>query len=202
MNEVTLYLLNTSLVKDKYDFVLSFIDKSRKEKAMKFVQEKDRLLSLGAAYLLKKYLPEGDIKETKSGKPYLEGGPYFNVSHSNALVTLALSYTRDVGVDAELIDESRVDAISYVLKGEEKKISDPKALFQIWSNKESLIKCISTGLKDIKSVDGLPLEGVRKVNNEAYFSKSSIYDGYSLSVTLKGDEPFNININHIDVLEE
>ena len=72
----------------------------------------------------------------------------------------------------------------------------------MWSNKESLIKCRSTGLKDIKNVNGLPLEGIRTIDGEEFFSKSMVYEGYSLSVTLKGNEPFNINIKQVDILED
>ena len=201
MNKVDVYILNTSLVKDNYVFLLSFVDSKRKDKALRYVHENDRYLSLGAGYLIKKYLPNKEIKETESGKPYLEGGPYFNISHSKDLVVMAFSNARDVGVDIEFIDSNRVDAIAYVLTSEEKGIVDANTLFQIWSNKESLIKCTSTGLKDIKSVNGLPLEGVRKVNNESYYTKSSLYNGYSLSVTLKGNEPFNIDINSINSLD-
>ena len=201
MNTVDVFILNASLIKDNYDFVLSFVDKNRKEKALKYVHENDRYLSLGAGYLLKKYLPKGEIKENENGKPYLDNGPYFNISHSKEYVVLAISNTRALGVDIEYIDSNRVDAVEYVLTKEEKDIVDPKTLFMIWSNKESLIKCNSNGLKDIKDVSGLPLEGVRKVNDECYYTRSTIYDNYALSVTLKGKEPFEINKINIVYLE-
>ena len=151
---------------------------------------------------MKKYLPEGDIEVTSSGKPYLANGPFFNVSHSGEYIVLVAYKDRDVGVDIEKINENRLDGIRFVLNQEEKSISDADTLFQIWSNKESLIKCLSTGLKDIKSVSGLPLEGKRTVEGQDYYTKSTIYDGYSLSVTLKGEEPFDINIESISALEE
>ena len=198
MNKVTLYLLNISLVKNNYDFICSFIDKNRLEKANRYVQEKDRLLSLGASYLLKKYLPSGDIKETKSGKPYLEDGPYFNISHSNEYIVLAVSSSHDIGVDIEYIDEKRMNSIKFVLTDKEKDIDDSNTLFRIWTNKESLVKCVSTGLKDIKSVDGLPLEGVRVFNNEEYYSRSFIKDNYSISVALRSSEYFDIE--KIDII--
>lgn len=201
MDNVTIYILNNSLVKDNYASVFSFVDEDRKEKANKIINERDRLLSLGAGYLLKKYLPKGEIKKTSSGKPYLVNGPLFNVSHSEEYVVLVFHHTRDVGVDIELINKTRLEAIRFTLCEEEKKITDLETLFRIWSNKESLVKCISTGLKDIKNVNGLPLEGSRVIEGEDYYTKSMIYDGYSLSLTLKGKEPFNINIKNISAIE-
>lgn len=198
MDKVDLYILNTKLVLDKYDFVLSFVDPSRKEKALKYLNKKDRLLSLGGSYLLRRYLPKGNIKESINGKPYLEDGPYFNISHSGEYVVLAVHPFRDVGVDIQQINVDKIKTIKYVLNESEKDINDPETLFKIWSNKESLIKCMSSSLKDIKSINGLPLNGKRVFLNNSYYSASDIYDGYSLSITLKGESSFKTNINIID----
>ena len=50
-------------------------------------------------------------------------------------------------------------------------------------------------------MNGLPLEGMRLIIDECYYVKSMLYDDYSLSVTLRGKEPFNININQVNILE-
>lgn len=200
MDKVTIYLLHTSLIQDNLSFVMSFVSTKRKEKADNLSFEKDKLLSLGAGYLLKKYLPKGEIKEKENGKPYIEDGPYFNLSHSGEYVILAIHQSRDVGIDIQKIDENRTSTVLYVLNDEEKKIDDLKALFQIWSNKESLIKCISSGLKDIKRVDGLPLEGIRTIDNAEYYTKSMIHGDYSISLTLKGKDSFKTLIQPIRVL--
>ena len=202
MIEITIRILHISLIKQNFSFVLSYVDKSRKEKAERFKNEKDQLLSLGAAYLMKKYLPNEEIKIMDTGKPYSANGPFFNVSHSGEYVAFASSKTSEVGIDIERIDENKLDGIRYVLDEEEKKISDSSVLFQIWSNKESLIKCSSNGLKDIKKVKGLPLNGKRIINGQSYYTKSVIYNGYSLSLTLKQEEPFDIKIENINSLEE
>ena len=201
MNIVDVYILNTHLIKNNFDSVLNYVDANRRVKALKFVQEKDQLLSLGAGYLIKKYLPNEDIKETKTGKPYFENGPFFNISHSGEYVVLVIHKTRDVGVDIERINKNKLDAIKYVLSDKEKGVIDTNTLFLMWSNKESLIKCLSTGIQDIKIVSGLPLEGIRSINNEDFYTKSQIYDNYSLSITLKGNEPFNTRIKPITNLE-
>lgn len=202
MVEVLIRILDISLVKQNQSFVMSFVDEKRNEKASRFKNEKDQLLSLGAGYLMKKYLPSGEIKETESGKPYLKNCPFFNISHSGQYVALAIHPSRDIGIDIERIDEKKLDGIRYVLNQEEQKVVDTNTLFQIWSNKESLIKCLSSGLKDIKSVNGLPLEGERVVKGQNYFTKSMIYNGYSLAITLKEKEPFVVKIENINILEE
>ena len=202
MVEVIIRTLHISLIKQNRFFVECYVDPSRKAKAEKFINEKDQLLSLGAGYLMKKYLPKGDIQISSSGKPFLFNGPFFNISHSGEYVVFASHQSRDVGIDIERIDENKLDGIRYVLDQEEEKVSDITTLFQIWSNKESTAKCISTGIKDIKAIKGLPLEGLRNIEGNDYYTKSTIYDGYSLSITLKGNEPFIVKIEPLHSLEE
>ena len=201
MDQLNIYILNTTLVKRHLSFIYSFVDEKRREKAERYAHEKDQLLSFGAGYLLKKYLPEGEIKEMENGKPYLENGPFFNISHSGEYVVLVIHPTKEVGIDIEKIDENRVSTIRFVLNEDEKKTNDITNLFQIWSNKESLAKCTSTGLKDIRDINGLPLEGKRTINGEDYYSKAMVYDGCSLAVSLKGKEPFDINIHRVDAIK-
>ena len=201
MDQLNLYILNTALVKRHLSFISSFVDIKRRRKAERYVNEKDQLLSFGAGYLLKKYLPSGEIKEMENGKPYLEGGPFFNISHSGEYVVLAIHPTKEVGIDIENIDENRVSTIRFVLNEDEKKTEDTTTLFQIWSSKESLSKCISTGLKDLKNISGLPLNGNRTINGEEYYVKSIVYNNYSLAVSLKGKEPFDINIIQVENIE-
>ena len=202
MDEAMVYILHTLQVKNHFSFVSNFVDIQRKEKAERYMNEKDQLLSFGAGYLLKKYLPNKEIKYTESGKPYLESGPCFNLSHSGEYVVLAIHPSREVGIDIERINKNKIDGIQFVLNDDEKSISDIEMLFKIWSNKESLIKCTSTGLKDIKNVSGLPPEGMRIVLEETYYLKSMIYEGYSLSLALKGKEPFNMNTIEVEIIDE
>jgi phosphopantetheinyl transferase len=192
MEKVKLYVLHSSLVKENYNLIYSFVSELRRKKADKFINEKDKLLSLGAAYLIKKYLPSEDIKEMANGKLFLPDGPFFNISHSEELIVLAVHESRDVGVDIEKIDDRHIGAIKYVLNDEERNIDDTEKLFMMWSNKESLVKCVSTGLLDIKKVNALPLVGCRELSCNSYYSISKIYNGYSLSITLKGKEPFEV----------
>ena len=201
MAYLTVYILNTSQVKEHLAYILSLLDKGRIEKANKFVNEKDQLQCLGAGYLIKKYLPHKEILEYENGKPYFIGGPFFNISHSGNFVALAIHKTNEVGIDIEKIDEKKIEAIKFTLNESEKQVNDTESLFRMWSNKESLIKCMSSNLNDIKKLNGLPLEGLRIVNGESYYCKTMIYNGYSLSVTLKQEESFGIDINQIEIKE-
>ena len=200
-NIVNIYVIHSKIVKDNFSLLLNYIDQNRREKSLKYIYEKDKLLSIGSSYLLKKYLNNGQIKETPNGKPYIENGPLFNLSHSGEYSVLAIHPLKEIGVDIERIDINKLDAIKYTLSEEEKNELNPETLFRMWSNKESLIKCIGSSLNDIKKVPGLPLSGERSLHGNKYFTKSLNYDGYSLSVTLSGNEEFDILINKVEKIE-
>ena len=202
MSEIVVYLLHIDFIKEYSSALFSLCDDARKAKAERFIQEKDRLLCIGAGYLLKRFLPTDDIQIGPTGKPYLLEGPFFNLSHSGEYVVLCINKAREVGVDIERINLNKIDGIRFVLSEKEKQIDDEESLFRMWTNKESLTKCIGSGIKNIKSVNGLPLEGKRLFHSETYYTASAIYQGHALSVTLKGEEPFQISINQITAMED
>ena len=199
MNELIVYILDTLQIKNNLPYIFSYVDKKRLEKASNFANEEDKLQCLGAGYLIKKYLPNREILENKNGKPYFAEGPFFNISHSGNFVVFVISNTNEVGIDIERIDEKKIGAIKFTLNEAEKEINDAKTLFRMWSNKESLIKCMSSNLNDVKLINGFPLEGLRVVDGKSYYSKSMLYNGYSLSVTLKQKESFNVSIKQVEI---
>ena len=199
MNELIVYILDTLQIKNNLPYIFSYVDKKRLEKASNFANEEEKLQCLGAGYLIKKYLPNREILEDKNGKPYFAEGPFFNISHSGNFVVFVISNTNEVGIDIERIDEKKIGAIIFTLNEAEKEINDAKTLFRMWSNKESLIKCMSSNLNDVKLINGFPLEGLRVVDGKSYYSKSMLYNGYSLSVTLKQKESFNVSIKQVEI---
>ena len=193
MEEIIVQILSVKYIKKNVDFILSKISEERINKANKYQQINDYYLSIGAALLLANNFKDQEIKIHRNGKPYIEGGPYFNIAHSRDYVIFAKSNNREIGVDIEIIRKEMKKAIHYVLK-EEEKVDDLEELFSMWSAKESLTKCLSTGMYDMRKVPAQPVNGVRLFNDKKYYSQTMIYKKYSLSVTLEGEEPFFIKI--------
>ena len=80
----------------------------------------------------------------ENGKPYLPGGPYFNISHADGFILLAVSELGEIGCDVERIDRP--------LRNEDKirrKIALPGEedipLLALWVKKEAIFKAGGPG---------------------------------------------------------
>lgn len=89
------------------------------------------------------------------GKPALNGGPHFNVSHSGQLMLVALSDRQPVGVDLERIGAEPISdqEAERVLSAEEQAAwrnlpgeELAEAFFRVWVRKEAVLKALGVGL--------------------------------------------------------
>lgn len=100
-----------------------------------------------------------EFQRTAHGKPYLEGGPSFNLSHSGSRLLIGVAQAGRVGVDIEVHREltdldrltertfSTPEARAILGRPPEER---PPAFFRVWTRKEALIKAVGLGL-------GMPL---------------------------------------------
>ena len=66
---------------------------------------------------------------------------------------------------------------------------------ELWTNKESLLKCVGTGInKRMKDVPGLPINGIREYEGNTYISKTFRHGNYVFSITLQSDQEFDVEI--------
>ena len=86
-------------------------------------------------------LPNAVILRTKHGKPYVENGPFFSVSHTEKTLFIAFS-SAQVGLDAELL--SREIHYASILKKfpieERGEITSTQDFLKHWAVKESAVK--------------------------------------------------------------
>lgn len=153
------------------------------------ISKKEQVASL---LLKRKYIPDYYIDI--NGKP-MSKKTYFNISHSHGLVVLVLDQ-HSIGVDIEKIKEVEQKTIDLISSNEEKKyIKNIKNFYEVWTNKESLVKAKGLGMrKDIKLIPSLPINGKKVYDDELYYSKTIDFNDYILCVTRTIDEPFNINL--------
>jgi 4'-phosphopantetheinyl transferase len=119
-------------------------------------------------------------------KPFLRGGPHFNISHSANRVVCLFATDRRVGVDIEYFshDISLEHFTSQFTPAEWDMIhsaNSPKEQFyQVWTAKESLIKADGRGLGiplneiDVSRADTIALAGITWK-----LAQVSAFDGYA-----------------------
>jgi len=190
--KIKLYFIDTN----KYDLndmiKLPFLFKNDFDNAFKYKIEINKKEHLASSYLKNKYINK-IMKLNEYDKP-LADNIYFNVSHSYGFVIIGISEDYEIGVDIEKIREVKDDLIRYISNAiEYKYINDNKSFYQIWTEKESLVKCLGRGLfGNVKDIPSLPLNGMKNYMNNDYYSKNIINDEYSISITIKANIDFDI----------
>ena len=196
MKEIVIRYINTQTVKRHEREIASYIDEERKEKAAKYNFEKDRLLSLGASYLIKRFTSPSKLLYTKNGKPFKEG-EYFSISHSGGYVVFA-SASSPIGVDIELIRPySSLLEKAVCSEKERKGMRNDEDFFRLWCLKESLIKATGEGLSaKLECVN--PLEGTYIYKDRTFASKTQNLDGYLIAVSVESDEEIALHLSETD----
>ena len=164
------YALRLSDINDKEELLWRAVGSERREKARRFRQRDDRLRCLAAGYLTEKYLPGFSAERLrigKDGKPFLDGGAAFSISHGGNFVTLAWDDTAEsIGIDVEPIASMeffRDILTGYTTREERDAIGgSAKAAVWVWTRKECLYKCIGEGIDD-------PLELPEVLNDRVQF---------------------------------
>lgn len=142
-----------------------------------------RSQSIAALVALKDVLPtspESDftISRTANRKPYFDNLPlHFSISHSNSLSVASIGET-PLGVDIELLDNTRDTSrlVSRFFNEEEKSRLNASPSFDtefysIWTKKEALSKISGEGLPDLASQNSLSCfchQYILKLGNENY----------------------------------
>ncbi len=91
------------------------------------------------------------IAFTEHGKPFIEQGPNFSISHSNDMVVGVFDNTQKVGVDVEFIRPIDWKPYKEFLSIEdanqiESSEDHMESFFRIWTKKESIVKADGRGM--------------------------------------------------------
>lgn len=192
MEKVRLYLLDTRPL-SVMDILKSFnFSRTDIRYLSKIPVEEVKKEKAGSLYLKNKYIGHYNVDD--NGKPYSDH-TYFNVSHSKGIVALAIA-SRPVGVDIELVRDYSEDVARFVSSDEELGyIKSETNFFEIWTSKESLVKCLGIGLKQkVNEIPALPLVGLKEYQNKKYICQQIHLLGLVISITLEGIEEFEIDI--------
>ncbi len=192
MNKVKVIFVDTNNMSVESILASSFLSSDDISSLDKYKVEEVKKEKACSLIFKNKYVGEYHIN--KFGKPISED-IYFNVSHSKGVVV----FTKDIvsiGIDIELIRPTNEDLVNYISSKEEKEyIKNDINFYEVWTNKESLMKNIGTGIREkIKEIPALPLNGKKTYKDVSYYSRTIQYQNHIISITRETDEPFEIEI--------
>lgn len=179
------------------------LPEKEKERISKLRQEKDQVLSLVGFALLSSIAGElHGLKRSVFGKPYLEKGDhYFNISHSGSMVVCAVSSLQELGVDIEEIKPINREDFKVVFRNEElEKMNSLSAFYDIWTQKEALIKVLGFGFS--MEAKDLIIENDKCSYQDAvwYLKKENIGENYACHLAMSKQEEIQIHKVSFDEL--
>ena len=190
-------VMKLSELREKGDALSRAVSLRRREKASRFLREDDRLRCLAAGYLAEKHLPgwsESRLYTGKDGKPFLEGGVPFSLSHGGDYIVLAwCAGAEGVGVDVEPVRDMGYyrDILPCAMSVRERKSvgGNAEKAVRVWTRKESLYKCVGEGFSDFSSLPEVLEDRVLFMEKPCRF-RSWEETGHVFSVAVLGlDEP-------------
>ncbi|AMR06080.1 4'-phosphopantetheinyl transferase family protein [Bacillus thuringiensis] len=162
MSQIHAIKVPEEMVDADYEKLVNCVSASKKEKLSRYFNKSDAYRSLLGDLLVRVFIwdnfliPNNQITLSfnKYEKPVIDlGFPFsFNISHSKDWVVCIFD-NQEVGVDIEQMDKVNLDLVkSYFSQTEYEDLiilPEPmrtKYFFNLWTLKESYIKCIGTGL--------------------------------------------------------
>jgi 4'-phosphopantetheinyl transferase len=164
------------------------------QKLRSYRGEAGKLRSLAAGLLLKtlfneRGLPASGIAYGEFGKPYIEGGPFFSISHSGDYALLAAD-DFPVGIDIEKWTDRDYPALARTAFHRDEAAAverNPSArvFFDLWTLKESYIKMLGRGLaEDMTGFCVSIHKNIAILNRDPslYLRLYDCFEGYSIAL--------------------
>ena len=178
---MVLYLYSTEfhtpLPDDSFRLLLGQLPPALQQKPLRFRRWEDAHANLLGKHLLRLALENAgyaadldQLRYSPADKPWLPGGPHFNISHSGNRVVCLLSTNGRVGIDIEHVHSIAFEDFQSQFTPKEwaaihASASPADTFFRFWTAKESLIKADGRGLGipllqlDVSEYRPIPLDG-------------------------------------------
>jgi 4'-phosphopantetheinyl transferase len=144
--------------------MLPLVSAQRREQAMKYKHTFGQFCCLKSWLMLKEGLAVTgyrlrDFSYNEHGKPYLEGGPYFSISHCKEGIAVVID-DQPVGIDIEAIRHANEDLIERTMNEDERLrvigYGLPDRMFtRLWTQKEAIVKMEGTGIESFEQLQSI-----------------------------------------------
>ena len=145
-----------------FDHYLALIPAGFRSSILRYKRLEDRVATLFGKLLLMRALQDHytdngvdkfySLQLSDFGKPFLEEGPEFNISHCENIVVLAVTSNQPIGIDIEKIRSIDISDFTKELPEvaaliEHHEVDQANHLFfDCWTKKEAVLKCSGKGL--------------------------------------------------------
>lgn len=149
--------------------MLPLVSAQRREQAMRYKHTFGQFCCLKSWMMLSEGMRELGINElgnfvyNEYGKPYIEGGPYFSISHCKEGIAVAID-DQPIGIDIEGIRHADEELIERVMSEEERlRINDERLRIngerladrmftRLWTQKEAVVKAEGVGIQSFEQL--------------------------------------------------
>lgn len=161
--------------------MLPMVSEQRRQQAMRYKHTFGQFCCLKSWLMLQEGLRImgyglPDFSYNEYGKPYIEGGPYFSISHCKEGIAVAID-DQPIGIDIEAIRPAKEDLVERVMNEEERlQITGyglPDRMFtRLWTQKEAVVKAQGVGIQSFEQLQTILEESgkwkVESVEKEKY----------------------------------
>ncbi len=140
--------------------MLPLVSTQRREQALKYKHTFGRFCCLKSWLMLKEGLEDDGMRGLEEwrynehGKPYIEGGQYFSISHCKEGIAVAID-DQPIGIDIEAIRHADDDLIARTMNEEERVGIDDCKFTRLWTQKEAIVKAQGVGIVSFEQLQHL-----------------------------------------------
>ena len=138
--------------------MLPLVSAQRREQALRYKHIFGRFCCLKSWLMLQELIGSfADWQYNEHGKPFIERGPFFSISHCKTGIAVAVD-DQPIGIDIEHIRTADKELIERTMNDEEiqlianAKANTDRAFTRLWTQKEAVVKAQGTGIESFEQL--------------------------------------------------
>ena len=133
--------------------MIPLVNAQRREQALRYKHTFGRFCCLKSWLMLQELIgPFADWQYNEHGKPFIEGGPFFSISHCKTGIAVAVA-DEPIGIDIEHIRTAEQGLIERTMNAEERQqIHSDRDFTRLWTQKEAVVKAQGTGIESFEQL--------------------------------------------------
>ena len=154
--EVLIFDDMTQATEAEVQRLLPLVSAQRREQALRYKHVFGRYCCLKSWLMLYENVEMSRYRDVEwsyneHGKPYIQGSPYFSISHCKQGIAVAID-DQPVGIDIETIRHANEDLIARTMNEEERVGMDDRQFTRLWTQKEAVVKAQGVGIQSFEQL--------------------------------------------------